>query len=72
VSDSWRGSLASYASRPCRSPSGSACWPIASTIALFGHDVSRREWIGVALTAAGLAFLAATPEGTGDSAAAPA
>jgi len=35
---------------------------------LFGHDVSRREWIGVALTAAGLAFLAATLEGTGDSA----
>ena len=27
---------------------------------LFGHDVTRREWIGVALTAAGLAFLAAT------------
>ena len=35
---------------------------------VFGHDVSRREWIGVALTAAGLAFLAATLEGTGDSA----
>src|ERR671916_1894045 len=34
----------------------------------FGHDVTRREWIGVALTAAGLAFLAATLEGTGDSA----
>jgi len=30
---------------------------------LFGHRVSRREWIGVALTAAGLAFLAATMEG---------
>ncbi|MEA2449656.1 MAG: hypothetical protein QOG63_1588 [Thermoleophilaceae bacterium] len=27
---------------------------------LFGHDVSRREWIGVALTAFGLAFLAGT------------
>jgi drug/metabolite transporter (DMT)-like permease len=27
---------------------------------LFGFEVSRREWIGVALTAAGLAFLAAT------------
>ena len=27
---------------------------------LFGHDVTRREWIGVALTATGLAFLAAT------------
>ena len=34
----------------------------------FGHEVSRREWIGVALMAAGLAFLAATLEGTGDSA----
>jgi hypothetical protein len=27
---------------------------------LFGHDVTRREWIGVALTAVGLSFLAAT------------
>lgn len=35
---------------------------------LFGEHVTRREWIGVALTAAGLAFLAATLEGTGDSA----
>src|SRR5215210_175496 len=35
---------------------------------VFGHDVSRREWVGVALTAAGLAFLAATLEGTGRSA----
>ncbi len=35
---------------------------------LFGFDVTRREWIGVALTAAGLAFLAATLEGTADSA----
>jgi hypothetical protein len=35
---------------------------------VFGHDVTRREWIGVALTASGLAFLAATLEGTGDSA----
>ena len=35
---------------------------------VFGHDVSRREWIGVALTAFGLAFLAATLEGTGDAA----
>jgi drug/metabolite transporter (DMT)-like permease len=35
---------------------------------VFGHEVSRREWIGVALMAAGLAFLAATLEGTGDSA----
>ncbi len=34
----------------------------------FGHDVTRREWIGVALTAAGLAFLAATLEGAGDAA----
>ncbi len=35
---------------------------------VFGHRVTRREWIGVALTAAGLAFLAATLEGAGDSA----
>ena len=35
---------------------------------LFGHHVTRREWIGVALTAAGLAFLAATLDGGGDSA----
>jgi multidrug transporter EmrE-like cation transporter len=35
---------------------------------VFGHSVSRREWIGVALTAAGLAFLAATLEGTADEA----
>ena len=36
--------------------------------ALFDHHVTRREWIGVALTAAGLAFLAATMSGTGDEA----
>lgn len=30
---------------------------------LFGQRVTRREWIGVALMAAGLAFLAATMEG---------
>ncbi len=35
---------------------------------LFGFTVTRREWIGVALTAAGLAFLAATLQGTGASA----
>jgi len=35
---------------------------------LFGFTVTRREWIGVALTAAGLAFLAATLEGGADSA----
>ena len=35
---------------------------------IFGHQVTRREWIGVALTAAGLAFLAATMSGTGDDA----
>jgi hypothetical protein len=35
---------------------------------VFGQEVTRREWVGVALTAAGLAFLAATLEGTGDSA----
>ena len=33
---------------------------------LFGFRVTRREWIGVALTAAGLAFLAATMHGTAD------
>jgi hypothetical protein len=35
---------------------------------VFGHAVTRREWIGVALTALGLAFLAATLSGTGDEA----
>ena len=35
---------------------------------VFGHHVSRREWIGVALVAVGLAFLAATLEGTADEA----
>jgi hypothetical protein len=35
---------------------------------MFGFTVTRREWIGVALTAAGLAFLAATLESTGSSA----
>jgi hypothetical protein len=35
---------------------------------MFGHTVTRREWIGVALTALGLAFLAATLGGTGDEA----
>jgi hypothetical protein len=35
---------------------------------LFGIAVTRREWIGVALTAAGLAFLAATLDGGGHSA----
>ena len=33
---------------------------------LFGFRVTQREWIGVALTAAGLAFLAATMNGLGD------
>jgi len=32
---------------------------------LFAHHVTRREWIGVALAALGLAFLAATLSGTG-------
>src|SRR4051794_21269675 len=32
---------------------------------LFEHRVTRREWIGVALTATGLAVLAATMSGTG-------
>jgi hypothetical protein len=35
---------------------------------VFGIAVSRREWIGVALMAAGLAFLAVTVEGTATSA----
>lgn len=35
---------------------------------LFAHHVTRREWIGVALAALGLAFLAATLEGAGDDA----
>jgi hypothetical protein len=35
---------------------------------LFAHEVTRREWIGVALTAAGLAFLAATMGSMGDEA----
>jgi hypothetical protein len=35
---------------------------------LFAHSVTRREWIGVALAALGLAFLAATLDGAGDSA----
>jgi drug/metabolite transporter (DMT)-like permease len=35
---------------------------------MFGFAVTGREWIGVALTAAGLAFLAATLEGGADSA----
>jgi hypothetical protein len=34
---------------------------------LFGLSVSRREWLGVALTAAGLAILAATLGNSGDS-----
>jgi uncharacterized membrane protein len=35
---------------------------------VFGQEVTRREWIGVGLTACGLAFLAATIEGAGESA----
>ena len=34
----------------------------------FAHEVSRREWIGVALAALGLAFLAATLDGGADDA----
>ena len=34
----------------------------------FAHDVTQREWLGVAMTAAGLAFLAATVGNTGNSA----
>src|SRR3954449_11216414 len=33
---------------------------------VFGHTVTRREWIGFALTAAGLAFLAGTMSGVGE------
>ncbi len=35
---------------------------------LFGMEVTRREWVGVGLTAAGLAFLAATLDGDAASA----
>jgi hypothetical protein len=35
---------------------------------VFGHDVTQREWLGVGMTAVGLAFLAATVGNTGDSA----
>ena len=35
---------------------------------IFAHRVTRREWIGVALTAVGLAFLAATMSGAGEEA----
>ena len=35
---------------------------------IFGHRVTRREWIGVALTALGLTFLAATMSGAGKDA----
>jgi hypothetical protein len=35
---------------------------------LFAHEVTQREWTGVAMTAAGLAFLAATVGNTGHSA----
>ena len=35
---------------------------------LFAHKVTRREWIGVALAAAGLAFLAATLDGAAEEA----
>ena len=35
---------------------------------IFAHRVTRREWIGVALTALGLSFLAATMSGAGDEA----
>jgi multidrug transporter EmrE-like cation transporter len=35
---------------------------------IFAHEVTRREWVGVALAALGLAFLALTIEGAGGSA----
>jgi hypothetical protein len=34
----------------------------------FGHHVTQREWVGVGMTAVGLAFLAATVGNTGDDA----
>ena len=34
----------------------------------FAHQVTRREWVGVAMAAAGLAFLALTLDGGGDEA----
>lgn len=37
-------------------------------VRFFGHEVSKREWIGVGVTAAGLALLAATLGDTGNSA----
>src|SRR4051794_40214836 len=40
--------------------------PLADRV--FGLSVTRRDWIGVAITAAGLALLAATLGNTGDSA----
>src|SRR3954469_13192218 len=35
---------------------------------VFGHEVTQREWLGVGMTAFGLAFLAATVGNTGDNA----
>jgi hypothetical protein len=35
---------------------------------VFAHEVTQREWLGVGMTAVGLAFLAATVGNTGDSA----
>jgi hypothetical protein len=35
---------------------------------MFAHSVTRREWVGVALAALGLAFLAATLDGSGSGA----
>jgi drug/metabolite transporter (DMT)-like permease len=40
--------------------------PLADRV--FGLSVTRRDWVGVAITAAGLALLAATLGNTGDSA----
>jgi len=47
---------------------GGLLLPTVTADRLFGHQVTRREWIGVALAALGLAFLAATLEGAGRSA----
>lgn len=48
----------------------SGCLVLLTVLAdrLFGIDVTRREWIGVGLSALGLAFLGATLNGTADNA----
>jgi hypothetical protein len=56
--------------RSCRSSascSGSGALLTVVADKLFGFTITRREWIGVAVTALGLAILAATLGDTGDS-----